>query len=69
MAAFITSQALGQRICKALDIDPSKVRRLTIDCDRSRAASVLISYIVDDNEADAIAEALTDYQLVERETL
>lgn len=60
----VSSEELGQSICKALGLDPSKITGMVVRIELGKAASIEVTGLVDEPEANQFAEQLTRYELV-----
>ena len=60
----VSSEELGQSICKAFGLDPSKVTGMVVRIQPGKPASVEVIGLVEDIEAAQFAEQLTRYDLV-----
>lgn len=60
----VSSEELGQSICKVLGLDPSKVTAMVVRIQPGKPASVEVTGLVEEPEAAKFAEQLTGYELV-----
>ena len=60
----VSSNELGQSICKVLGLDPSKVTGMVVRIEPGKPASVEVTGFVEQSEAARFAEQLTRYELV-----
>jgi hypothetical protein len=55
---------LGEAVCRAVGLDPRRVRSLTINLDPSEPATVTAEYLIFTD--DGVDSVFTQYELVER---
>ncbi|UTL92455.1 hypothetical protein [Pseudomonas fluorescens] len=60
----VSSEELGQSICKAFGLDPSKVTGMVVRIHPGKPASVEVTGLVEEPEAAQLTEQLIRYELV-----
>jgi len=61
---FVTGQELGTKICKALDLDPLRVRSIRLELEAGSIAEVEVGYFVQRKQGDDVEQVMKRYALV-----
>lgn len=64
----VTGRLLGNELCKALDINPELILSIEVICKFGESAEAVIHRHLTDPEIALIAELVTGYELVEKES-
>lgn len=61
--SFATGRDFGGELCKALGLEPDKVKRIQVDVEAGEVAIVRVWEFVPDKEAKCLVETCTKYEL------
>ena len=62
----VLAREVGSKVCEALGLDPAKVTVISFLWEAEGVAKIRFTQLVTSEDGDAIAEILSEYELVEK---